>query len=189
MSTNCSHSPLLYALLWYDPHRFLDFLEDPWHRCIHIWLVLRDALLGKVWTTSSKSSCSYLNNAVKVTDTVTSTTVRLSLFLFFWTRNEGPRTGSRQKHHSSAVRITVIIYTTMTKLFEDCEKETQAAGRISCKLFRRRASYHCACQPHHWGHRGTSTSVPSVSKDPSTIDANHRSHPFVATIRRHHHRY
>ena len=33
---------------------------------------------------------------------------------FFWTRNEGPRTGSRQRQHSTAVRITVIIYTIMT---------------------------------------------------------------------------
>ena len=38
--------------------------------------------------------------------------------LFFWTRNEGPQTGSRQKHN----RITVIIYITMTKLNEDREK-------------------------------------------------------------------
>ena len=45
-----------------------------------------------------------------------------------WTRNEGPRTWSRQRQHSSAVRITVIIYTIVTNLDEDCEKETQAAG-------------------------------------------------------------
>ena len=31
-----------------------------------------------------------------------------------WTRNEGPRTGSRQRQHSTAVRITVIVYAIMT---------------------------------------------------------------------------
>ena len=41
---------------------------------------------------------------------------------FFWTQNEGPRAGSRQRHHSFAVRITVIIYTAWTKLNEDREK-------------------------------------------------------------------
>ena len=34
--------------------------------------------------------------------------------LSFWTRNEGPRTGSRQKQHSTAVRKTVIVYATTT---------------------------------------------------------------------------
>ena len=48
---------------------------------------------------------------------------------FFWTRTEGPPTGSRQRQHSAAARITVIKYTTMTKLNEDCEKETQAVGQ------------------------------------------------------------
>ena len=123
---------------------------------------------------------------------------------FFWTRNEGPRTGSRQRHHSSAVRITVIIFTTMTKLNEDREKGdtsswptveqdkrsklSQSNGQTpltSCILFRPRASCYCACHPHHWGHRGTSTSVPSVSKTP----VHHRRQPSTpsidATIRSH----
>ena len=33
---------------------------------------------------------------------------------FFWTRNEGPRTGSRQKQHNTAVRIAVTAYATRT---------------------------------------------------------------------------
>ena len=32
---------------------------------------------------------------------------------FFWTRNAGPRTGSRQRQHSTAVKITVMICTIM----------------------------------------------------------------------------
>ena len=38
----------------------------------------------------------------------------VSISFFFWTRNGGPRTGSRQKQHSTAVRKTVIRYTIMT---------------------------------------------------------------------------
>ena len=37
----------------------------------------------------------------------------LSLFRFLWTRNGGPQTGSRQKQHSTPVRITVTISTIM----------------------------------------------------------------------------
>ena len=100
----------------------------------------------------------------------------LSLFLldarslsFFWTRNGGPRTGSRQRKHSTAVRITVTICTTVTKLIEDCEKETQTAGKtikqdsqqtvtererdtgtkplLSCKVFRRKANLPLCASP------------------------------------------
>ena len=39
----------------------------------------------------------------------------LSLSFSFGRGMEGPRAGSRQRHHSTAARITVIIYTTMTK--------------------------------------------------------------------------
>ena len=38
-----------------------------------------------------------------------------SLSLSFGREMRGPRAGSRQRQHSTAVRITVIIYTTMTK--------------------------------------------------------------------------
>ena len=122
---------------------------------------------------------------------------RFRVHSFSWTRNKGARTGSRQRHHSTAVRITVIIYTTMTKLNEDREKgdtsrwptvEQDKRSKLSqsngptpltsCILFRQRASYYCACHPHRWGHRGTSTSVPSVSKTP----VHHRRQPSKPSI-------
>ena len=39
-----------------------------------------------------------------------------------------------------------------------------------------KSNYNCACLPHHWGHRGTSTSAPSVSAPQSPIDATIRRH-------------
>ena len=35
---------------------------------------------------------------------------------------KGPRAGSRQRHRSTAARITVIIYTTMTKTDKSVKK-------------------------------------------------------------------
>ena len=49
-------------------------------------------------------------------------------------RNEGPRTGSRQRYHSSAVGIAVIMYTTMTKLNEDFEKRHKQLAKLSSKI-------------------------------------------------------
>ena len=42
---------------------------------------------------------------------------------------EGPRAGSRQRQHSTAVRITVTIYSTMTKLNRTVKERHQAAGK------------------------------------------------------------
>ena len=43
-------------------------------------------------------------------------------FLSFGRGKKGPRAGSRQRQHSTAVRITVTMYPTMTKLNGDQEK-------------------------------------------------------------------
>ena len=112
--------------------------------------------------------------------------------------------------HSVEVRITVVIYPTMTKLNEDCEKETQAAGQtveqdtqqtvakrerrhrderqkplLSCKLFRRKASCYCACHPHYWGTQTDFHVSALCVEDP----VHHRRQPptpsIDATIRRH----
>ena len=49
-------------------------------------------------------------------------TLSLSLSLSLLDAEWRPRTRSRQRHHGFAVRITVITYTILTKLNEDCEK-------------------------------------------------------------------
>ena len=59
----------------------------------------------------------------------------------------------------------------------NCHKAMDKTPLTSCILFKQRASYCCACRPHHWGHRGTSTSVPSVSKTPVH---HRRSTPTIA---------
>ena len=106
---------------------------------------------------------------------------------FFWTRNEGPRTGSRQKHHSSAVRITVMIFhyhddpncrARYAVNFHKNGSETQGQKPLtSCTLFRQRASYHCACHPHQKDFHVSALCVENPSP-PSTppIDATIRSH-------------
>ena len=125
-----------------------------------------------------------------------SLSLSLSFFSFFWTRNEkAPQAGSRQRQHSTAVRITVTKYPTMTKLNEDrekgdtsswssvkqeeanCHKAMDKTQLTSCILFKQRTSYCCACRPHHWGHRGTSTSVPLCRRPQSTTIRRHHSTP------------
>ena len=48
------------------------------------------------------------------------------------------------------------------------ERDTGTKPLLSCKLFRRKASYLCACHPHYWGHRGRSH---------RSHHRRHRSHP------------
>ena len=64
------------------------------------------------------------------------------------------------------------------KFRQSRENGTMVNPLFSCKLFRLKASYLCACQTHYWGHRGTSTSVPSVSKTP----VHHRRQPSTPSI-------
>ena len=87
--------------------------------------------------TTKKSTLQYIAKEMKISMMLGLTRIALSLTLalllsFFWTRNEGPRMGSCQRQHSTAVRITVIIYTTMTKLTEDCEKGDTSEASVMC---------------------------------------------------------
>ena len=125
-------------------------------------------------------------------------TVRSFFFFFFWTRNAGPRSGSRQRHHSTAVRITVIISATMTKLNEFCEEKRQ-------KWLAKLSSNYCACHPHPLGTQRdfhvSALCVEYTSPLPfddtirrhrryqATIDATTRRHPgHHRRHRSHHHR-
>ena len=93
---------------------------------------------------------------------------------FFWTRNEGPRTGSRQKHHSTAIgKKSVTIFAVMTR-----QRKQLVACCLTHKLL-------LCVRSSRLGHRGTSTSVPSCATI-IAIDAIEAIHsaPFY-TFRRH----
>ena len=116
---------------------------------------------------------------------------------FFWTRNERAPGGvmSEATQHCCENNCHNIHYHDQAKQtvkkdiwwHANCRaREQNQTGREDgtnlMQLFRLKASYLCACQTHHWGRRGTSTSVPSVSKTPvhhrrsTQIHRRHRRH-------------
>ena len=133
-------------------------------------------------------------------------------FLSFGRGMKGPRAGSRQRQHSTAVTITVIIYTIMIKLnklrkedtssWPDCqardaatdtneENGTRTNPLFSWKLFRLKASYLCACQTHPLGTQRdfhvSALCVEDPSPPPSAsiidaVDATHRRHHSTRTF-------
>ena len=121
----------------------------------------------------------------------------LSLFSFFWTRNGRAPSGvtSEATQHCCENNCHNIHYHDQSE--QTVKERHLVAGKLSSKRnkFRQsgengtmvnplfssvqteRTSYLCACQTHYWGHRGTSTSVPSVSKTPVTTIRRHHSTP------------
>ena len=101
---------------------------------------------------------------------------------------KGPGRGHVKRHHSSAVRITVIIYTTMTKLTEDCEKgDTSSWPKLSSKIRSKLSQNESETQGQKPLNR-LPRQCPLCRRPQSTIDANRRRHPSTppidATIRR-----